>query len=513
MNIKAVLFARVSTREQAEEGYSLQAQERLLNDYAGQKELLVVKRFSVPESASGEQERKLFNELLNYLFDHTQVKVVICEKVDRITRNLKDAVKIDDWLIEDEERQIHFVKQNLIIHKNSKSNDKFMWDIHLAVARQYSNNLSEETKKGLFEKANEGWYPGNHKRGYKSIGDRGHKVWVVDEDAPDWKYLEMAFVMFNTGNYTLRTLSQELYKQGWNVNRKQISISELHNLLRDPFYCGQFIWREKLYKNAKHKGIVSEELFYSVQERLQRKVKAGKFLKHEFTFGGGLMVCGECDRTITWDKQKGHAYGHCTRYKTDCSQRKYVREEIIEEQVIQILDGFIIRNPKVLDWVRKALKESHKYENDYYTDSVRELETRKQRIEKRMSVLYDDRIDGRVTKEFYDKKQKQYEGELENVIEATEKHSKANIDYYRLGINLFELSQKGAQLYQKMALLEEKREFLNFVFSNLRLKNEKVYPGFKNGFQVIAKRAEDGNWLRGMDSNHRTHLQRVVSYR
>ena len=97
---------------------------------------MVVKKFSVPESASGEQERKLFNELMDYLLEHPQVKAVICEKVDRITRNLRDAVKIDDWLVEDEGRQIHFVKQNLIIHKNSKSSDKFMWDIHIAVARQ-----------------------------------------------------------------------------------------------------------------------------------------------------------------------------------------------------------------------------------------------------------------------------------------------------------------------------------------------------------------------------------------
>ena len=49
---------------------------------------------------------------------------------------------------------IHNVKQNLIISKDSKSSDKFMWDIQIAVAKQYSNNLSEEARKGLNEKAN-----------------------------------------------------------------------------------------------------------------------------------------------------------------------------------------------------------------------------------------------------------------------------------------------------------------------------------------------------------------------
>ena len=98
MTNKAVIFARVSTKEQAEEGYSLSAQVRLLKDYSTKKGLNVVKVFSVPESASGKQERKLFNELLAYLNSHPDTKNVICEKVDRITRNFKDAVALDEWV-------------------------------------------------------------------------------------------------------------------------------------------------------------------------------------------------------------------------------------------------------------------------------------------------------------------------------------------------------------------------------------------------------------------------------
>src|SRR3989344_3519279 len=240
INMKAVLFARVSTREQAEEGYSLPAQEKLLKEYSKNKDFLLIKNFSVPESASGKQERKLFNGLLEYLFNHPEVKIVICEKVDRITRNFKDAVKLDDWLNEDEERQLHFVKQNLIIHKNARSHEKFQWDIYLAMARQYSNNLSEETKKGLIEKAEEGWYPGNQKRGYKSIGDIGHKIWVINDDILDSKFIEKAFALYNSGNFTLSTLAKELFIQGWVVNGKPISKSELHKLLKDNFYCGEY---------------------------------------------------------------------------------------------------------------------------------------------------------------------------------------------------------------------------------------------------------------------------------
>lgn len=503
INMKAVLFARVSTREQAEEGYSLPAQEKLLKEYSSNKEFVLVKIFSVPESASGKQERKLFNGLLEYLFSHPDVKIVVCEKVDRITRNFKDAVKLDEWLNEDEARQIHFVKQSLIIHKNAKSNEKFMWDIYLAMARQYSNNLSEETKKGLNEKAEEGWYPGNQKRGYKSIGDIGHKIWVVDDETTDSKYIEMAFVLYNNGGFTLRTLALELFKQGWNIHGKLISKSELHKLLRDCFYCGEYIWHDKKYTNSKHTPLISKELFYSVQDRLQRKITSGKYRKHTFPLGGELIVCGECGRSLSWQERKGHHYG-TVKHAEDCVSKniktKYLKEEDAQKQILEVLNGFKIENPKLLEWVRKALKESHRDESDYHTDIVKELEERKRKIEKRLDVIYDDRVDGVITKELYNRKQNQYEEEIENVLEAINKHTKANIDYFKLGINIFELSQQGAEIYQNKATDEEKRELLNFVFLNFKLNEEKLNPTPQNGFEVIASRAKTGDWLAKIQS-------------
>ena len=95
---QAILWARVSTKEQAEEGYSLDAQLKLLRDYAHKSNLRIAKEFTVPESASGSQERKEFQEMLGFLTENKNVKHLVCEKVDRLTRNFRDAVKLDDWL-------------------------------------------------------------------------------------------------------------------------------------------------------------------------------------------------------------------------------------------------------------------------------------------------------------------------------------------------------------------------------------------------------------------------------
>ena len=92
----AILWARVSTREQSEEGYSLDAQVKLLRDYALSNNLKVVKEFVTPESASSSQERKQFQKMIEYLKDHNNIKHLLCEKTDRLTRNFQDASTLDD---------------------------------------------------------------------------------------------------------------------------------------------------------------------------------------------------------------------------------------------------------------------------------------------------------------------------------------------------------------------------------------------------------------------------------
>jgi len=164
--LKSVIYARVSTKEQEETGYSLPSQGKLLNEYAARKEFRVVKEFSVAESASGAKERKIFGEMIEFM-KKNKIPVLLCEKVDRISRNFKEAVAVNDWLEEDESRSVHFVKQNLVIHKHAKSDEKFRWDIEIVLAKKYIANLSEEVRKGQKEKLAQGGFPMKAPLGYK----------------------------------------------------------------------------------------------------------------------------------------------------------------------------------------------------------------------------------------------------------------------------------------------------------------------------------------------------------
>ena len=87
--------------------------------------------------------------------------ILLVEKTDRLYRNLKDWVTIDDLNLD-----IHFVKENVILSKDSRSSENFMHGIKVLMAKNYIDNLSEETKKGMVEKAEQGIYPSFAPLGY-----------------------------------------------------------------------------------------------------------------------------------------------------------------------------------------------------------------------------------------------------------------------------------------------------------------------------------------------------------
>src|SRR4029079_12300608 len=101
------------------------------------------------------------------LADSPKTRVVLVEKTDRLYRNRTDSLAIEE-LIEKTGVEVHLVKEGRVIGKNSRSQDKFMHDIHVAVAKNYSENLREEVKKGMREKAEQGIFPGKAPFGYRN---------------------------------------------------------------------------------------------------------------------------------------------------------------------------------------------------------------------------------------------------------------------------------------------------------------------------------------------------------
>jgi DNA invertase Pin-like site-specific DNA recombinase len=108
---KAILYARVSSREQEQEGYSIPAQLKTLREYASKNDFEIIKEFIDIETAKT-TGRKAFGEMVEFLRRSKNGRIVLVEKTDRLYRNFRDAVTLEDL-----ETEIHFVKENQFFRK------------------------------------------------------------------------------------------------------------------------------------------------------------------------------------------------------------------------------------------------------------------------------------------------------------------------------------------------------------------------------------------------------------
>lgn len=489
--MKSIIYARVSSKEQEETGYSLPSQEKLLSDYSDRKGFETKKVFSVAESASGSKRRKVFAEMMLYMTKYS-ISHLVVEKVDRLTRNFREAIVINDWIEENPERCVHFVKQNLILHKNSKSDEKFRWDIEIVLAKKYIANLSEEVIKGQKEKLAQGWLPTKPPLGYKTIGDKGHKIHVIDHDkAP---LIRRMFELYLTGNYSTKFLVNVMYKEGLrNRNGGKVGKSRLYDLLTDPFVYGKMRWKGEIY-NGKHEAIVSEELYDAVQLKINRKLKHPMHRKHLSVFKA-KMVCSECNSMITWETQKGHWYGHCSGYQKlgqekPCTQKKWFRQEKIEEKLFPLLVKVAPRNERVLKLLEKALKEDHEEEIMISSEKRKRLNADLERIDRRMETIYEDKLDRKITEDFYQKKFAEYSTQKEIILKETKRLNEDKTKYYEAGFKVHELALKAKEIYKSIkATDEDRRLLLSYAFTSIDLNDKTMNPKYTLAFEFLA------NWM------------------
>jgi site-specific DNA recombinase len=117
---KALSYARVSSKEQEKEGFSIPAQQKLLQSYAANNHFIIAQDYVDVETANA-TGRTNFEQMVRYLKTHPNVRTVLVEKTDRLYRNLRDWVTLDELDIE-----IHLVKEGIVLSRESRSSEKLL---------------------------------------------------------------------------------------------------------------------------------------------------------------------------------------------------------------------------------------------------------------------------------------------------------------------------------------------------------------------------------------------------
>lgn len=398
-NMRTVAFARVSSKAQEEEGYSLDAQLKLIRGYCRGKGLQIVTEFRIAETASKDEHRKVFRQMLVYL-NKNNIAHLTVEKTDRLTRNFRDAIVVDDWLEADQQRRLHMVKERLQIHKYAGSDDKLMWNIFLSLAKKMTDALREEAMKGWAEKLAQGWMPSSPPPGYKTVTENGKRIHVVDEDTSI--LIRRAFQLYTEPGQTIETVADELRICGLTSRKgRPIARTMVAKVLDNPFYIGTIRFNSQLYQGA-HEPIIDKKLFAAVQEKLHGN-HVTKFKRHDPLFKS-MLHCATCKGMITWQLQKGRYYGACQRHNEECRHHPTIREDRLETIVrakLQELDEGNL-GKKALRVVREALEASQQpYVGKHRLGVMKMIKGQIRRNESMADVMYEDKLSGVITEEKY----------------------------------------------------------------------------------------------------------------
>jgi len=271
MLLKAALYVRVSTEDQAREGFSIAAQLKRLRAYCKARGWEVASEYMDEGHSGRKTDRPSYQRMLD---ERDQWDVLLVLKMDRIHRNSKNfAIMMDhlrEWGKEFNSMQESF--------DTTTAMGRFVMDIIQRIAQLESEQIGERVKMGMTQKAKggDGYLGFGEPYGYTYANGR---LATVEEEA---RVVREVFESYLEGQ-TLQTIADHLNgrgvpsKKGGKWRKQTIS-----RMLKNPLYCGHVRW-DGVIRSAEHDAIVSVSDFNEVQmmmrERVRNRNRRGTYLR------------------------------------------------------------------------------------------------------------------------------------------------------------------------------------------------------------------------------------------
>lgn len=488
--MKAIIFARVSTPEQKEEGQSIPAQVTKMREYCAHKNIPIGVEYEIDESST-KDERKKFEQVIEQIKNGTEKVALIIETIDRLQRSFKESVVLDE-LRKKDLVEIHFLRENLVISVNSNSSDLLRWDMGVMFARGFVLQLSDNVKRTIEEKLRNGEWPGKAPYGYKNITlEDGKKNIVVGEY--EAKIVQKVFEWYGTSAFSMDLVRQKLkseYGLTW-------SKGAVDKVLKETFYFGIMEMKGKFYPH-KYPPIITQVTFDIVQQ-----IKAGHN-KKKFKYAGlpyiyrGLIRCSHCGCAVTPEKHKGHIYYHCTQYKGKHGA-EWLREEEITNQLGAVFQKMLVPR-KELDRIINGLKSVHEGKVEFREEQVKQLTREHEKYAKMTEALYLDKLQGRITDNEYDKYYQSFREKISGIDTRLAILQEAEDNYYITAKYVLEVASRAYDLFIGSEI-EEKRQLLKLALLNLRMDGKMLRYEVIKPFDTIVQCNDSLVWLPGSDSN------------
>ena len=497
--MKAIILARVSDEKQD----SNEAQVMRIKDYIRNKDLIIWKTYEIKESST-QGSRKQFKEIITEIEKSKEPIALVADTVDRIQRSFKESTLLDD-LRKAGKIEIHFYRENLVLHKGSNSSELTRWDMAVMFARSYVLQLSDNVKRKLEAMKKNGEWITRPPIGYKSIYNSAGKRSDIIFDPLTAPLVKKMFELYANGT-SVKLLAEKLGGMGLNGtdNKKPIRPNVVYKCLTNPFYYGVMRSNDVLTPH-KYQPLISKQLFMRCRQKMD------DYHKKPFAYGSkpfalkGLIKCADknCGCVITGEMhKKKYVYYSCTNYKKVHSQRIWINEEKLMTPIKKVIAGLAMPEDKIQKTV-EALRELNESKNKFYENAVANLRKEHDQIERRLNNLFDLLTDGTIDKDTFSKKVKEYKDKQFELEGKMKQYTIADEDFYLNANMLLHLVKRVSVVFENSEP-DIKRQILNFLLQNSELDGKKLNFILKTPFDTVLKANRCSSWRGQGDLNPRS---------
>ncbi|MBA7694451.1 hypothetical protein ES703_103061 [subsurface metagenome] len=375
--MRAALYARVSSEEQVE-GYSIDAQRRAFKALVEGRGWTVYQEY-IEEGKSARTDninrRPAFKQMVTDALAK-KLDVLVVHKLDRFSRNLRVTLEYFDKLSKAEVTFLSINEQMDFSTPWGKLALTFLG----GMAQFYSDNLSQETKKGWHERRAQGLYCGLLPFGAMKSEDGvpvpdTREIYLNGHKTCNYEGLQLTFQTAaneKSDKEVAQTLNATGYRTAGNQGNRPFSKDTVRGLLTNRFYLGYLPDGNGGWVKGKHKAFIDEELWSQVQEMRRRNATSTHSRcpsKRRVCSLSGISYCWYCKGRIhvSFTKKGKPRLGCYNRAKGwECPQESAL-VEVYEEQIKEYLDTFHIPQ----DYQSKIL-EAHRKLQAAYVDTDRE---------------------------------------------------------------------------------------------------------------------------------------------
>ncbi len=479
--LKYFLYVRKSTDVEDKQVLSIEAQITELKEFAARMNIHIIE-VVIEKQTAKKPGRPKFGKMLERI-KAGEANGILAWMPDRLSRNSIDSGKIIYML---DEHVLIDLKFPHFWFENTPQG-KYMLANEFNASKQYVDNLSLNTKRGLRQMVRDGRYPRGAPLGYYN-DPRAKAIKIDRKTAP---IVCQAFELYAHGDKRLDEIADFLYANGLQTSQGKIrgvkttgkkphSRTRVTRMLSNPFYYGHFLYLGEIHE-GKHTGIIPKQLFDKVQTVLKRRGKPTRKANDPLPLCGlvfcacGMMFTAEI-RTKRQKNGNVHTYTYyrCTRKsKTVACREPHIRAEALDKQLSDLLLAYAMPTAWA-DKLRELIHEDEAKEKTEYSAVTGALHANITQLSEKLQRLLDSYLDGDVDRELYQDKRAEILGEKKLLQEQIEQATlgvstwvEPMKQWIETAVSLCEIAKSDDLQAKKLLLLE--------IFgSNLKMRQKEV---------------------------------------